>query len=305
MAKSCVFWATAVLAAALACLARPHVQAADGGGGDVLKKHGLKIVGLLAVVDEEAEIKTKLAEARRLYKQLNYALTQQKGTLSPGELQRIQKNVNNEINQLRSQLNAASQQMNAMPRYRGRLMSNDASMVYSQLAAYRTQVQMEINQEYYFLNQLKSQPSDPKASERIDSEVRDRHNAYHQALLDLRKLVDSAHEKYAELAKSDDVKKALFALGKGQREKPKLGPSHDFLNNVKLFEKAEKAESANETEGQEGQPAKHSRHATKTKHSRKAAMLPTTRAIHRELEKRTATTYLTVRSTHSRRRPQP
>ena len=84
------------------------------------------------------------------------------------------------------------------------------------------------NQDSALLNQLKSQPSDPKAKDKIDAEVRDQREAYHQALLDLRKLVDSATEKYAELAKNDDVKKALAALGKGMREKPKLGPSHDF-----------------------------------------------------------------------------
>ena len=109
-------------------------------------------------------------------------------------------------------------------------------MIYAQLNAYRNQLQMEVNQDSYFLNQLKSQPADPRAREKIDSEVRDRRDAYHQAILDLRKLVDSATEKYDELAKNDEVKKALTVLGKGQRDKPKLGPSHDFHNNVKLVE---------------------------------------------------------------------
>ena len=71
MARSCIVWAAAILTVALACLARPQVRAADGPGSAVLKKHGLKIAGSLAVVDEEAEIKTKLAEARRLSKQLS------------------------------------------------------------------------------------------------------------------------------------------------------------------------------------------------------------------------------------------
>ena len=69
-------------------------------------------------------------------------------------------------------------------------------------------------------NQLKSQQFDPKAKEKIDAEVRDQREAYHQALLDLRKLVDSATEKYDELAKDGEVKKALAAVGKARREKP-------------------------------------------------------------------------------------
>ena len=85
MAKSCFVWAAAVLTVALRVLARPPAHAADGPASKILKKHGLKIVGSLAVVDEEAEIKSKLAEARRLSKQLSYSLMQQKATMSPGE----------------------------------------------------------------------------------------------------------------------------------------------------------------------------------------------------------------------------
>ena len=72
--------------------------------------------------------------------------------------------------------------------------------------------------------------------------------AYHQALLDLRKVVDATTAKYDELAKNDEVTKALKLIGKGQREKPKLGPSREFLDNVKLVEKLEKAEASGDTE---------------------------------------------------------
>jgi uncharacterized coiled-coil DUF342 family protein len=274
MARSRLVWVSTVVAFAVVCLGRPWVRAADGPANDVLKKHGLKIAGTLAVVAEEAKIKSDLAETRRLSKQLSYSLTQQRGTLSPAEMQKTVKNVNDQMNQLRSEMNAANQQMNAIPRYRGRFVSNDASMLYAQLNSYRSQLQMEINQDSYFLNQLKSQPADPKAKEKIDSEVRDRRDAYHQALLDLRKLVDSANEKYEELAKNEDVKKALTALGKGQREKPKLGPTRDFHNNVKLLEKLEKAESAGETEAPQTKPARRGRSGTQTKNSAKTTDAP-------------------------------
>jgi hypothetical protein len=274
MAKSRLVGAATVFTVALVCLARPWVHAADGPDSDLLKKHGLRIAGTLAVVDEEAQIKTNLAEARRLSKQLSYSLMQQKGTMSPGEMQQTVKNITNEINQLKSEMNAANQQMNAIPKYRGRFVSNDASMLYAQLNAYRSQLQMEINQDSYFLNQLKSQPADPKAREKIDSEVRDRRDAYHQALVDLRKLVDSANEKYEELAKNEDVKNALTALGKGQREKPKLGPTRDFHANVKLLEKLEKAESGGDTEAPQTKPARRGRSGTRTKNAAKTTDAP-------------------------------
>ena len=248
MIKSCLVWMAAFLTVALACLTRPQVRAADGTENPVLKKHGLKIVGTLAVVDEEAAIKSKLTEVRAISKQLSYSLMQQKVTLSPGDMQQTVKDLTNQISQLRSEINAANQQMNAFPKFRGRFMSNDDSSLYSQLSYYRNQLQMEINQDSLFLNQLKSQPPDPKAKEKVDTEVRDRRDAYHEAILELRKLVDSAIAKYDELAKNDEVKKALDLLGKGQREKPKLGPSHDFLANVKMVEKLEKAESGGDKE---------------------------------------------------------
>jgi uncharacterized coiled-coil DUF342 family protein len=269
MARSRLVCAATVFTVALFCLARPRVHAADGPASDILKKNGLHIAGTLAVVDEEPQIKTNLAEARRLSKQLNYSLMQQKGTLSPGEMQQTVKNITSEINQLRSEINAAGQQMNAIPKWRGRFVSNDAGMMYAQLNAYRSQLQMEISQDSSFLNQLKSQTADPRAREKIDSEVRDRRDAYHQSLVDIRKLVDSATGKYDELPKNDEVKKALTALGKGQKVKPKLGPSHDFHNNVKLLEKLEKAESGGATEAAETKPTRRSRSATRTKNASK------------------------------------
>ena len=168
-------------------------------------------------------------------------------------MQKTVKTLGTQINQLKSEINAVNQQMNQVPRSNSRysrysggmnFANNNAAEMYEELLAYRNQVQAEITQDTYFLNQLKSKPADPKAKERIDSEVRDRRDAYHQALLDLRKLVDSANAKYEEVTKDGEVKKTLRVLGKGQSETLKLGPSHEFSTNVKLLEKLEKAESS-------------------------------------------------------------
>ena len=109
-------WTAAFLTVALACVGRSHVSAADGTTNEVLKKHGLKIAGSLAVANEEAEIKTKLVDARRLSKQLSYSLMQQQGTMSPEDQQKTVKTLGTQINQLRSEMNAVNQQMNQVPR---------------------------------------------------------------------------------------------------------------------------------------------------------------------------------------------
>ncbi len=284
MAKSFLVSAAAYSTVAWACLATPAVTAADGPENAVLKKHGLKFAGSLAVANEESEIKTKLADSRRLSKQLSYSLMQQKGIMSPEDQQKTVKTLGTQINELRSEMNAVNQQMNQVPRNNnpryGRFgggmsfANNEAAEMYEELAVYRNQLQAEFTQDSYFLSQLKSQPADPKAKEKIDSEVRDRRNAYQQSLLDLRKLVDSATTKYGELAKDGEVKKTLNILGKGLRESPRLGPSREFLTNVKLLEKMEKAESGGETEPTHAKTGRRSRHGTKTKLSTKAADRP-------------------------------
>jgi hypothetical protein len=177
-------------------------------------------------------------------------------------------------------MNAVNQRMSQVPRNNSRygrfgggtsFVNNDAAEMYAELLVYRNQLQAELQQDSAFLAELKSQTADPKAKDKIDAEVRDNRDAIHQALLDLRKLVDSTTEKYAELARNDDVKKALAAVGKAMREKPKLGPSREFLTNVKLLEKLEKAASNGEDESPPARSARRSRHGTKTKHSTKAA----------------------------------
>jgi len=271
MARSQFGLATTVLAAVLAFMGRAPVLAAEGPENAVLKKNGLKVVGTLAVLEAESEVKNRLTELRRLHKQLSYSLMQQKGTMSPEEYQRTIQRLGDEINQMRAQINLAGQQLNSLPRFRGRLSTTMAQAQFDELSAYRYQLQMEVNQETAWLNELKSQKIDPKSKEKIDAELRDRREAYHQAIVDLRKLVDSATEKYPELAKDEDVKKALVAAGKATRNKLNLGPSHDFLNNVKLLERFEKAESSADTDGSQAKPARRSRHSTKSKHSSKAS----------------------------------
>ena len=261
------FMAMSALAVVLTFFGRVPICAGQAPEKDVLKKNGMKVVSSLWVLEAESDFKNKLTDARRQAKQLNHAVMLQQGTLSAKDYQDTVKGVTNQINQMRAQMNAVNQQLNRLPRMRGRLMNNYVQEEYNELVMYRTQLQMEVNQESAWLNQLKAQQSDPKSKEKIDAEVKDRREAYHQALLDLRTLVDSTNEKYDEIKKSEEIKKALVAAGKGLRDKPRLGPSHDYLNNVKLFEKLEKAESGEDVKGSKPKPSRRSRSKSKSRQS--------------------------------------
>jgi len=260
-----------VLAVVLAFMGRPVVLAAEDPQNEVLKKHGLKIVGSLCVLETESDVKNKMSELRRLSKQLNYSIMQQQGTMSAKDLQQTLKTLGTQISQIRSEINAVSQQMNRVPRGRRGFVNTYAADQFVELNLYRSQLQAELQQDTAFLDQLKNQTADPKAREKIDAEVRDRREAYHQALLDLRKLVDTATEKYEELAKDEDVKKAMVAAGKAMRNKIDLGPSREFSNNVKLLEKLEKAASSPDMDGPSPKHARRSRGGTKSKHGAKPA----------------------------------
>ncbi len=240
-------------------------RAADDPENETLKKNKLKTLGSLQVLEDETEFKNKLTEARRLQRQLSYSLMQQQNTMSPEQFKKNLQAMKDELTQMRSQISQLNQQMASVPRFRGRFASTYAQEQYNECLVYRNQLQMQVNQESTWLNQLQSQKADPKAKEKVDAEVNDRRDAYHQAILDLRTLADSVTQKYAELAKDSDVKDAIHALGKGKREKPKLGPSHDFLNNVKVLEKLEKAESAAAGDPFQEKPARRSRSRSRTK----------------------------------------
>jgi len=265
--RACFAGFAAVLALSLGLPAR----SAQGPDSEVLKKNKLKTAGSLEVLEAESEFKNKLTEARKLFSQLRYSLLQQKMTLSPQEYQKALQGFRDEVNQMKTMLTQVGQQMNALPRFRGRLTSTYAQEQYNELMLYRNQLQAQIFQESAELNQLQTQKADPKAKENADAQVRDRREAYHQALSDLRTLADSTTEKYAELAKNGEIKTAVEQLGKGKRDKPKLGPSHEFLNNVKLLEKLEKAESAGEGDPTQAKSSRRSRRGSKKGSSSKAA----------------------------------
>lgn len=265
--RACLTMTSTALAALLALLVSARAAAALRQESEILKKHKLKAAGSLQVLENEAEFKSKLTDLNRLKKQLSYSIMQQQGTLSPEQFKQTVQNLRNEVNQMRSEINRVGQQMRQLPRGRGgRLANNLVQEQHAELMLYRNQLESQVSQDSAWLNQLQNnQKADPKAKEKIDAEVADRQLAYRQALSDLRALADSTNEKYAELAKDPEVKKAIEVLGQGKRDKSRLGPSHDFLNNVKLLEKLEKAESASADDPFQEKPAKRSRSKSRSR----------------------------------------
>ena len=226
-------WATGIRAA-------ESPQPAESPQEEVLKKNGLKALGPIYVLEAESDVKKKVSEVKLLSKQWNRARLQQQSILSAKDHQAMIQGLTGQVNQLRSEINVVTQQMNRLPRYRGRLANNYAQEEYAELVAYRNQLNFTLTQQNALLGQVRSQPSDPKLKQKIDDEVQALHDEYLQAVHDLTQLVTTTKEKYAALAKNDEVTKALAGLDPAIKPRPQLGPSHGFHENVKLAERFEK-----------------------------------------------------------------
>jgi len=145
-----------------------------------------------------------------------------------------------QVNQLRAELNTVNQQMRSLPRYRGRLANNYAQEAYAELLATRNQLNVTLTQQNMLLGQVRSQPADPKLKQKIDDEAQAKHDEYVQAVHDLSQLVTTTKDKYAALAKNNEVTKALAGLDPAIKPRPQLGPSHEFHETVKLADRLEK-----------------------------------------------------------------
>jgi hypothetical protein len=258
--------------AVVSLLSTLSLRAGEPTPEGVLKKHGLRQAGSLYVLETETDVQKKATEVKRLAAQLKLALLRQAGTASAQDREDAIRNLSAEVNEYRSSINLANQQMNAIPRmtgrgYRGGYGNNLTNEAIAELLAYRSQLQMELSQASALLNQLRNQPFDAESRKRVDADVRDRRDSLNQAVGDLRKLIDTAEEKQAELKKNTEVQKALDALAKRAATKPKLGPSPQFLATVKLLERLEKE---NGDGAVASAPEKATRHPRKSARSRRS-----------------------------------
>jgi hypothetical protein len=215
-------------------------QAAESPQEELLKKNGLKALGPIYILESESDVKKKLGEAKLLSKQWNHARLQQQSTLSLKDHQAMVQGLTAQIAQLRAELNTVNQQISRFPRFRGRMANNYAQGDYQDLVASRNQLNYALNQQNMQLSQIKSHPPDPKAKQKIDDEVQAKHDEYVQAVHDLSQLVTTTKDKYAALAKNDEIAKALSGLDPAIKPRPQLGPSHEFHETIKLAERLEK-----------------------------------------------------------------
>jgi len=232
-----------------------------------LDEKGLERAGAILVLRAESEVHAKAEDVRRLFAQWDHAVAQQRATLSEKEYQDTIKELTAEINQMRAEINAATQNMNRIPKRRGYPVNSLLAEQYQELSYYRNQLQMEVNQRTAFLNQLKRRPFDPKDRIKADAEVRNREEALHRGALELRKLVDGVHARYAALAQDPQVKKWLDTPEGPAGVKPKLGPSRALLRDEKLLERAERVTAADEPGATPTKPSRKGRRTIKTRRS--------------------------------------
>jgi hypothetical protein len=196
---------------------------------EVLRRHGLKLDDSRCVLESEDDVMVKAREISRLDGELKLALREQQATVSPKARELAIIDLTDTIDRYRAAINEANRLMDAIHRLPWGARNN--SMVFEEL-----QIHLELrnHHEAYldlaipYLNRLRGQPFDPQAWQRVDASVRETTESYKRALDDFRQLVDATRQKYRELDKNDEVKKALDALGRKAKVKPKLGPSHQF-----------------------------------------------------------------------------
>ena len=188
----------------------------------------------------ESDVQKKLNEIRILSSQLRLAVQQQEAFEAGAnnkeamiqELLRERLILGEQIKQLDQQINGLTIQT-ANGRY--------LSPVGAELVDQKNQAVLTYNGYADQINLLRNTASDSQIQKKVQTGVPHQREVYLQAVLDLRQVVDSATKAYAEVQSNEAIKAALATLGQKSKIKLKLGPSPQFLSNVKLLERIEKS----------------------------------------------------------------
>lgn len=207
---------------------------------DVLTKRGLKVKDSVYVLEGEAEAREKGTEMRRLQNELKIAEKQRQATVSPEARQMIINGLADEIEQCRIQMRNADEMMNRIPRWLGQFHNPGDAAQFYMLRDSRDQTQAYVDMASQYLNRLKREPFDPGASARTDAMVREFTDSSAQARDEFWKVVEATDQKYKELARNPEVKKALQAIRSKTRGRD-LGPTREFKWTVEGVAKAKKA----------------------------------------------------------------
>src|SRR5262249_61741868 len=89
------------------------------------------------------------------------------------------------------------------------------------------------------LRLIEGKAADPQLSQELEAGVARRREAYLQAILDLRQLVDKTNAAYAEAARDQTIQRALAALSSRSKSPLKVVPFGGHPATVKLRDKAE------------------------------------------------------------------
>jgi hypothetical protein len=220
--------------ASLVCVA--SARAADGPVEDVLTNLGLKRVGSVYVLGEEAGVQRQLSQAKLKFKHMN-SLKQQTASGDPKAHRGRIQDLNDRINDLSKEIKAVNRQLAKMPRGRwGYPINNIVGAQIEELETYRDHLTTEFDQRLHARDSLANRPPDPQLSKKVQDELKLRRDKYGEAVHELKQLVDATSKRYDELAKDPEVTKAIATLGRSMRPKPKLGPSSDFVANRKFAE---------------------------------------------------------------------
>jgi clan AA aspartic protease (TIGR02281 family) len=201
----------------LAPVARcPAVEPPDDAA---LKARGLVRSGTTYVLSAESEVQKKINTARALFRSASSALGQK------AQYERELADAQAEIGQVEQQLLEINQT----------LARGVPPAQHNQLAAMNNALGMR-------LNQLHRQSSDD-VRRAVAGRAATEREAFVQAVLDLRKLVDETERQYKELSTDTEVKSALQALNAAKTMKTPytLGPSRGYLANKAQLEKFEKS----------------------------------------------------------------
>jgi aspartyl protease family protein len=214
-----------VLSAIVVVFAVSGLQAQDTPPADVLKANDLKPVGSTYVLaSAESQVQKAVNQLRGLSRQLTQAVQQ----LEAFELETRQREaMTRQLIQERLVLGEQIQALDSQGPLSGpiALQRNQAALTYNSL-----------NDRLRLLQD----PGNDEIQKQIRGEVPDLRARYVGAVLELRKLVDNSTKAYAGLAENGEITRALEALGRSAKVMPKLGPSRQFQDTVKLLERVEK-----------------------------------------------------------------
>jgi aspartyl protease family protein len=192
--------------------------AGDDAADAVLKQKGLKRSGSAFVLPAEGEVQKLLNQARKMYQAI--AAT----AAARAEFEGDREAVKAEIEAMEQERVLLNQQLSQVTtaEQNNRLVGA-INALEGQIDAYRRRLS-------------EAESGQGRAQNKLLASQRE---AFIEAVLDLRQRVDKALAAYAELAKDEDLKKAVAAVGRTTKARLALGPSRSFTANVKSLEKIE------------------------------------------------------------------